>query len=78
MLEWRGLCSGISANGTAVPKMSSRAAACVVDVPKKSLDHYLLLIKAGSRYGYNFNEHKDKKMGHLSSFVKWAKRQKYM
>lgn len=41
-----------------------------VDVSKKSLDDYLAQLRAGRRFGYDFNANKDKKVGDLRRFVK--------
>jgi len=37
---------------------------------KKSLDDYLLQLRFGKKYGFNFNKHKDDKIGVLRQFVK--------
>ncbi len=42
-------------------------------ISKKSLDDYLLQIRFGRKYGFNFNEHKDDKVGILRSFVRKEK-----
>lgn len=41
-----------------------------VTISKKSLDDYLLQIRHGRKYGFNFNEHKNEKVGTLRAFVK--------
>ena len=40
---------------------------------KKSLDDYLLQLRFGKKYGFNFQEHKNDKVGVLRSFVKSKK-----
>jgi hypothetical protein len=50
--------------------MSLERAAEQVDVSKKSLDDYLAQLRAGRRFGYDFNANKDKKVGDLRRFVK--------
>lgn len=37
---------------------------------KKSLDDYLLQIRYARKFGFNFNEHKDDKIGILRAFNK--------
>jgi len=50
-------------------------AAKIVDVNKKTLDDYLLLIKKGYKYGFDFSAHINDKNGVLRAFVKKAKSQ---
>jgi hypothetical protein len=45
-------------------------AAQKVGISKKSLDDYLLQIRYGRKFGFNFNEHKNEKVGVLRAFVK--------
>ena len=45
----------------------------MVGVSKKSLDDYLLQIRLGRKYGFNFNENKYKKIGVLRESVKTSK-----
>ena len=56
-------------NGKLV-KVSLEEAAQKVNISKKSLDDYLLQIRFGFRYKFNFNEHKNDKVGILRAFVK--------
>ena len=42
----------------------------MVGISKKSLDDYLLQLRLGRKYGFNFNQNKTKKVGILRSFVK--------
>jgi len=44
-----------------------------VGVSKKSLDDYLLQLRFGKKYGFDFQQHKDDKVGILRSFVKKEK-----
>jgi hypothetical protein len=37
--------------------------------PKKSLNDYLLHIRYGRHFGFDFSRHKDERMGFLRSFV---------
>lgn len=43
-------------------------------ISKKSLDDYLLQIRFGRRYGFNFNEHKNDKVGVLRDYVRKNKK----
>ena len=40
----------------------------MVGMSKKSLDDYLLQLKNARRFGFNFNEHKEDKIGLLRAF----------
>ena len=42
----------------------------MVGISKKSLDDYLLQLRLGRKYGFNFNQNKTKKVGILRAFVK--------
>lgn len=48
-------------------------AAKKVGISKKSLDDYLLQLRYGKKYGFDFNEHKEAKIGILRAFVKKCK-----
>lgn len=50
-------------------------AAAKVNISKKSLDDYLLQIRFGKKYKFNFNDHKNDKVGVLRAFVKKHKNQ---
>jgi hypothetical protein len=45
-----------------------------VKISKKSLDDYLFQIRFGHRYGFNFNEHYNDKVGVLRDFVRQRKK----
>jgi hypothetical protein len=45
-------------------------AANKVKISKKTLDDYLLQIRCGKRYGFDFNKYQDERIGKLRSFVK--------
>ena len=49
-------------------------AAKEVKISKKSLDDYLFQIRFGYRYGFNFNEHYNDKVGVLRDFVRQKKK----
>jgi hypothetical protein len=65
--EWRRLYNGIEEEGEIIKK-SLEEAAKQVGISKKSLDDYLLQLRNGRKYGFNFNEHKDDKIGILRAF----------
>jgi len=68
--EWRKLYIGkADANGT-VKKYTLEEAAEKVGIAKKTLDDYLLQIRAGKKYGFDFNKHSEGKVGVLRSFVR--------
>ena len=41
-----------------------------VGISKKSLDDYLLQLRFGRKFGFNFNKYKDSKVGALRAYVK--------
>ena len=55
-------------------KYSLEDAAREVKISKKSLDDYLFQIRFGHRYGFNFNEHYNDKVGVLRDFVRQRKK----
>jgi len=50
--------------------MSLEEAAEKVGVSKKSLDDYLSQLRQGRALGFDFNHHKEQKVGYLRQFVK--------
>ena len=71
--EWRRLYSGVSDEDGNVVKYSLEEASNVVGIAKKTLDDYLLQLRFGKKYGFDFNIYKDEKVGTLRSFVKEKK-----
>lgn len=71
--EWRKLYSGRMGPNGAVEKYTLDEAAERVGIAKKTLDDYLLQIRAGKKYGFDFNIHSESKVGILRSFVKMNK-----
>lgn len=55
--------------------LSLEDAAKKVGISKKSLDDYLLQLRYGKKYGFDFNEHKEAKIGILRAFVKKKKQE---
>jgi hypothetical protein len=51
-------------------RVTLEMAADRVGISKKSLDDYFLQLKNGQKNGFNFNEHKQDKIGILRSFNK--------
>eukprot|EP00826_Nyctotherus_ovalis_P053389 TRINITY_DN6932_c0_g4_i3.p1 TRINITY_DN6932_c0_g4~~TRINITY_DN6932_c0_g4_i3.p1 ORF type:complete len:154 (+),score=30.29 TRINITY_DN6932_c0_g4_i3:321-782(+) len=47
-----------------------KEAANIVKVPRKTLSDYLLLLKKGKKYGFDFNMYSEAKIGLLRLFVK--------
>lgn len=54
-------------------KWSLEEAAQEVGVSKKSLDDYLLQLRFGRKFGFNFENNKESKVGVLRLFVKQEK-----
>ncbi len=72
--EWRALYTGApDASGNMV-KHSLDEAAKIVGIAKKTLDDYLLQLRAGKKYGFDFQTNKDAKVGVLRAFVKSRKK----
>ena len=72
---WRKLYNGISDNKGHLLRYSLDDAAKKVGVSKKSLDDYLLQIRLGKKYKFDFEKHKDDRVGVLRKFVKKCKSQ---
>lgn len=71
---WRKLYNGVQRDGTLV-RYSLEDAAGKVGVSKKSLDDYLLQLRFGKKYGFDFQKHRNEKVGILRSYVKTQKTQ---
>ena len=72
MSLWRKLYNGVLKDGNLV-RYSLEDAANKVGVSKKSLDDYLLQLRFGKKYGFDFSKHKNDKVGKLRCFVKEQK-----
>lgn len=68
--KWRKLYNGIENSSGEIVKLTLEEAANRVIIAKKSLDDYLLQIRFGRKFGFNFQEHKEDKVGVLRAFVK--------
>ncbi len=67
---WRKLYNGVTDPEGNLLRYSLEDAASKVGVSKKSLDDYLLQLRFGKRFGFDFQKHKDDKVGVLRTFVK--------
>ena len=69
---WRKLYNGVYRDGNLV-RYSLEDAAAKVGVSKKRLDDYLLQLRFGKKYGFDFQKNKNEKVGVLRSYVKQQK-----
>ena len=67
---WRRLYNGFYNENGEYTRYSLDQAAKMVGISKKSLDDYLLQLRLGRKFGFNFNQNKTKKVGILRAFVK--------
>lgn len=67
---WRKLYNGFYDENNNFIKYTLDDAARYLDVSKKSLDDYLLQLRMGRKYGFDFNSNRNAKVGILRSFVK--------
>jgi hypothetical protein len=74
--RWRNLYNGIQNSKGNTVRMTLEEAAKQVDISKKSLDDYLLQLRFGRKFGFNFEEHKNDKVGILRAYVKKFKKLK--
>ena len=75
---WRKLYNGImvpneETDQEELKRWSLEDAATKVGVSKKSLDDYLLQLRFGKKFGFDFEANKDFKVGKLRLFVKQEK-----
>ncbi len=70
---WRELYSGVHSSDGRLIKFSLEEAADKVGISKKSLDDYLLQLRYGKKYKFDFDTHKDDKFGMLRMYVKRKK-----
>ena len=74
---WRRLYNGFYNENGEYTRYSLDQAAKMVGISKKSLDDYLLQLRLGRKYGFNFNQYKTKKVGVLRAFVKKNRANRY-
>jgi len=68
--EWKKIYNNcVNKKGEKV-KLTLQDAAALINLSKKSLDEYLNQIKYGKYFGFDFNKHKNSKVGILRGFVK--------
>lgn len=70
---WRKLYNGIVDDNGVKVQLTLDEAAEKVGIAKKSLDDYLIQLRIGKKNGFNFNEHRNEKVGVLRSYVKKLK-----
>ena len=73
--RWRELYTTGELNAAGMhTQLSLEDAAKQVKISKKSLDDYFLQLKNGQKNGFNFNEHKNDKIGILRAYNKKNKK----
>ncbi len=70
---WRKLYNGIPDGRGNIVRFSLDDSAHKVGISKKSLDDYLLQMRFGRKFGFDFNKHRQDKVGLLRSFVRKMK-----
>ena len=56
-------------NGNKI-KLSLKESAEKIGINKKTLDDYLIQIRIGKKFGFDFNKHQNEKIGILRNFIK--------
>lgn len=74
VMEWRKLYAGLIDNNGQIVKYSLEEAANKVGISKKSLDDYMLQLRLGKKFGFDFQKNKDHKVGILRAFIKTHKK----
>ncbi len=74
--SWRKLYNGFHDDNGKFTKYSLDEAAKIIGISKKSLDDYLLQLRLGRKFGFDYNLNKNQKVGILRSFVKQNRNQK--
>ena len=60
--------NGVPDKSGEIKRMSLEDAAVKVGVSKKSLDDYILQLRQGKKYGFDFEKHRHEKIGVLRKF----------
>ena len=71
---WRKFYTGFYDEAGNYIQKPLESAAQEVGIAKKTLDDYLLQIRNGKKYGFNFNEKFNSKIGELRAFVRDEKK----
>jgi len=74
--SWRKLYNGFNDENGKFTKYSLDEASKIIGISRKSLDDYLLQLRLGRKFGFDFNSNKGEKVGILRSFVKKNRNQK--
>lgn len=67
---WRKLYNGFYNENGEHTRYSLDQAAKIINISKKSLDDYLLQLRLGRKYGFDFNKNRNARVGVLRVFVK--------
>ena len=67
---WRKLYNGFYNENGEHTRYSLDTAAELLGISKKSLDDYLLQIRLGRKFGFDFNKNRNERVGNLREFVK--------
>ena len=67
---WRKMYCGFTDDKGKHVKLNLEEAADKIGISKKSLDDYLIQLRMGKMLGFNFNEHKNDKVGVLRTYIK--------
>ena len=54
-------------------KVNLQEAAAMIGISKKSLDDYYYQLRLGEKYGFDFRENMEQKVGFLRTFIKEVK-----
>lgn len=73
---WRKLYNGFYNEENIFIKYSLDDAAKILNISKKSLDDYLLQLRLGRKYGFDFNNYRYLRVGALRSYIKNQKESK--
>ena len=73
MCLWRKYYKGVKDSKGNLIRLSLEEAAEKVGINKRSLDDYLLQLRIGKRYGFDFTKNRNSKIGVLRQFVKKEK-----
>jgi hypothetical protein len=74
LARWRKLYNGDYSYRNEPVRLTLDEAAEQVGISKKSLDDYLMQIRFGRKYGFNFQEHQNERVGVLRTYVKKMKK----